>query len=570
MSLGSGGLSLEQPSYTVLEKCHGYEVRRYEASILAVASAEVDANQPDQKDSALFSTLAGYIGVRGTAMNAQGRPIKMTAPVLTWMEDDTPLLPTKRKSMAFVLPRSFESVEQAPRPTNPRVRIMKLPSRTVAVNRFSGMASMSDSRRRADMVMSSLKLKGHAPINGAETGGKRGLGMILDAESMRVISVVPGSLAARAGIRAGDQIREANSVSVASPQQLASAVRNVPGDSVIMLKRHEPTEEHYVVLEGAGDAEPAQNTAPLARSMWTLARYDPPFVPASVRTNEVMIALDTGAEHAGESHATRTEAGKASRPADADAYDHLRDKHPGDLHGDAGARICTLIRAALKTGVPMYNGGDAEGCAQVYQKCCEEMLQVEDMDEGVREEARQVLHGDEEAHQRSAGSRAWALRRVLDRALAKQQAQQQMQQQMDSGHHNLVDLGRNRPSSSDGGWHEEGIPPSKSARPVFYMDIARNLSSGEVMSLHMFEARYKELVQEALASADRSFIFTRQRPQAGQEGWMIEILSASVEDSGGSADIKCRVRAPVRLTHVSVRDTSQSSEDDTLFWADCI
>lgn len=382
MSMGGGGLSLEQPSYTVIEKCSGYEVRRYDARVLAVAEAEVDASQPDQKDSALFSTLASYIGVRGPAMNSEGRSIKMTAPVLTDLGDKPPPgIRTIRKSMAFVLPRCFQSVEQAPKPTNPRVRLLELPSRTVAVHRFSGLTSITDSKRRAEMLMSSLKLHQQAPAHGME---RRGLGMMLDSNSMHVVSVMPDSVASIAGITTGDQIKEVNGISVASPQELASAVRTVSGDSVVMLTKSGSQEQHYVVFEGVEGAEPAsmlQNTGPLAlSSKWTLARYDPPFVPAAMRTNEILIPLDINLEVVGGRRTTGATTGEDSPPALAE-----RPGHGGNTRNEEDGRVCTLIRAALASGVPMYNGGDAEGCARVYEKCCRNLLQVEGLDEDARE-----------------------------------------------------------------------------------------------------------------------------------------------------------------------------------------
>ena len=108
----------------------------------------------------LLTSLSGC-----SARNRQGRSISMTAPVLTDLDDPQPGLPA-RKGMAFVLPRIFKSVEQAPEPTDARVRIVTVPARTVAVHRFSGMTTMSDSRRRAEMLASSLKADGHAPLGG--------------------------------------------------------------------------------------------------------------------------------------------------------------------------------------------------------------------------------------------------------------------------------------------------------------------------------------------------------------------------------------------------------------------
>ena len=195
--------------------------------------------------------------------------------------------------------------------------------------------------------------------------------------------------------------------------------------------------------------------------------------------------------------------------------------------------------------------------------------------------------------QLSAQGRAWSLRHVLDRVLAsakmqqqqqqKQQQQKQQQQQQQERVGGRVDqehpmdgaeLGRNLPSTDH--IHDK-IPddyaamPANGPKPVFYMSTARGLSEGKVVSLHIFEPRYKVLVQEALACADRSFLWASQRPQPGVEVWLLQILSASVEDDG-SADIKACATRSVRLADVTTHDASMASESDlndesSLCWA---
>ena len=141
MVLGLGGLGggvVEQPPYEVVETREGYTVRHYPPMIMAVAQADVSPDALDSKDSALFSLLAGYIGVRGAPRNAQGRSVAMTAPVLTHVEGSGPAGLSRRKSMAFILPRRFSRPEQAPAPTSSSVLIFAVPARTIAVQRFSG------------------------------------------------------------------------------------------------------------------------------------------------------------------------------------------------------------------------------------------------------------------------------------------------------------------------------------------------------------------------------------------------------------------------------------------------
>lgn len=108
MSLAGGAGGYETPAYEVVSENKNYQVRRYAPSVMVVAEEMVES--PDHSDSALFSVLAAYIGVRGSASNSEGRAIKMTAPVLTEICEDTGHGVIK-KSMAFILPRFFQSIQ---------------------------------------------------------------------------------------------------------------------------------------------------------------------------------------------------------------------------------------------------------------------------------------------------------------------------------------------------------------------------------------------------------------------------------------------------------------------------
>ena len=346
MSLGGGGLSLEKPVYTVLEKGSGYEIRRFELMLQAVAEAEVDPAALDQKDSSLFSTLAGYIGVRGPARNRQGRSISMTAPVLTDLDSPQPGLPV-RKRMAFVLPRFFQSVQQAPEPTDARVRILTVPARTVAVHRFSGMTTMSDSRRRAERLALSLQADGHAPVDELDNLRKPGLGMMLERDSMRVTAVAPNSVAGAAGIRIGDTVRAVDGVGVASPQQLSSAVRSAAasGEVVVTLTKSGSSSEHFAVLQGADVSEPSAQSSASLGSRWQLARYDPPFVPAAMRTNEIWMQISAfeadRSDRGGGSTGVEAVGGKPSQtpPGNAPPVAEIGSSSAGDRETDAAAQV---------------------------------------------------------------------------------------------------------------------------------------------------------------------------------------------------------------------------------------
>jgi hypothetical protein len=67
----------------------------------------------------------------------------------------------------------------------------------------------------------------------AEEGLQAGLP---DASTVRVVSVAEGSLAAAAGLRAGDLLRQANGVPLDSAARLQALLQALPADSVLVLQ----------------------------------------------------------------------------------------------------------------------------------------------------------------------------------------------------------------------------------------------------------------------------------------------------------------------------------------------
>ena len=138
---------IEQPKYDVVAKRDGYEVRRY-ASMLV---AETDMPTLGSSDrGASFQALAGYIfggnktrdGIAMTAPVAMGpsQKIAMTAPVVMGPSGGSTAGDT-RSTMRFVLPSKYKTLADLPVPNDPRVRLVEVPSRTLAVSSFSWFAS---------------------------------------------------------------------------------------------------------------------------------------------------------------------------------------------------------------------------------------------------------------------------------------------------------------------------------------------------------------------------------------------------------------------------------------------
>jgi len=133
--------SIEEPTYSVLEKKVGYEIRQYAPYI--IAETEVTGTY-DEATNEGFRIIADYIFGNNTAKESiamttpvlenQSQKIAMTTPVLnTLAEDET-------RMISFVLPSQY-TLDTLPLPNNPRVQITPVDSRTVAVLRFTWYAT---------------------------------------------------------------------------------------------------------------------------------------------------------------------------------------------------------------------------------------------------------------------------------------------------------------------------------------------------------------------------------------------------------------------------------------------
>lgn len=162
---------LEMPAFEVLASASGYEVRRYAPSVLATAAFGDKGWAANGSDGSPFGALARYIGVFGKPKNQAKSKISMTAPVLVDASTTTaapaepiamtaPVLvsPTGTNTMSFVLPASlYKSVDEAPRPTDPRVTIHQLPERVQAVRTFSYKFSHESSRKNLELLLADLE-----------------------------------------------------------------------------------------------------------------------------------------------------------------------------------------------------------------------------------------------------------------------------------------------------------------------------------------------------------------------------------------------------------------------------
>jgi len=126
-------MSYEEPKYTVIKKTDIYEVRLYETRTVA----QVIYGKEDSGFKVLFNYISGE--------NKTSSEVKMTVPVTQSEKIDMTAPVTQSKSdgkmvMQFFLPKQY-SLQNAPKPNDPRVSIIDLPETYFAVISYSGSTS---------------------------------------------------------------------------------------------------------------------------------------------------------------------------------------------------------------------------------------------------------------------------------------------------------------------------------------------------------------------------------------------------------------------------------------------
>jgi len=140
------------PSET-LDRFDGVEIRRYPRSVL------VETTAPNNRTA--FRRLFRYI----SGANARDEDVSMTAPVTTQRESISMTAPVRTDAddggvtMAFYLPATY-TPETAPVPTEPTVRLVVEPERTVAVRRFSWYATAARVDRQRERLLEALSRRG--------------------------------------------------------------------------------------------------------------------------------------------------------------------------------------------------------------------------------------------------------------------------------------------------------------------------------------------------------------------------------------------------------------------------
>jgi effector-binding domain-containing protein len=159
LSIFGINIGTEQPDYQVLERlAPQIEIRQYAPRI--AAETKVDRGQSGNPRGEAFRIIAGYIFgankprlkidmTSPVEIRTAGSKIAMTAPVEVDKSDSSLV-------MRFFMPASY-SLKDLPEPSDPRVRLIELPSMTVAVLRFSGSADDSAVFEQTEMLLKALQ-----------------------------------------------------------------------------------------------------------------------------------------------------------------------------------------------------------------------------------------------------------------------------------------------------------------------------------------------------------------------------------------------------------------------------
>ncbi len=150
-----GNSSVDIAPYTVLKKSEQFELRHYDELILVSTPMQGMGEQGSS-----FGKLFDYI----SGENQKTQKIPMTAPVFL---DQTS---AKSDTMAFVLPTNY-SIESAPIPSNPSVKLKHLTNYTVAAITFSGRLKQASIEKNKQQLLAWIKDNNLKIIGTAKAAG---------------------------------------------------------------------------------------------------------------------------------------------------------------------------------------------------------------------------------------------------------------------------------------------------------------------------------------------------------------------------------------------------------------
>ena len=153
-------LAVEKAKYTVLEKDDSFEIRQYEAQIVAETFVEGDLEEVGNEG---FRRLYAYISGENTkkqsismtapvGQQAGSEKIAMTAPVSQEKKDN-------RWRITFLMPAEY-TLKMLPEPIDERVKLAEEPGRLMAAVKYSGTWSEEGYEKNKALLEEYLRMRG--------------------------------------------------------------------------------------------------------------------------------------------------------------------------------------------------------------------------------------------------------------------------------------------------------------------------------------------------------------------------------------------------------------------------
>ena len=155
-------MAIEEPKYTVVEKHDRFEIREYAPYV--VAQTKVTGTF-DEMGGKAFRILVKYISgenqqrskIKMTApviqesSNRSGQKIKMTAPVMQEVDTNSPT----QAVFSFIMPQKF-TLNSLPIPLDKRITLKEIPTKTIAVWKYSGSWGEEKYKQNEAMFLNAL------------------------------------------------------------------------------------------------------------------------------------------------------------------------------------------------------------------------------------------------------------------------------------------------------------------------------------------------------------------------------------------------------------------------------
>ena len=157
-------MAIEEPNYTVLSQIDDFELRHYDAQLVAQTWVSGDQDTASRQG---FKILTDYIFGNNIAPSGESSKISMTAPVTMQSDNQNEAISQKIAMTApvsmqqdddkwrvqFTMPSKY-TMQTLPKPNNPDIEIVEMPAQTYGVIKFSGLASSKKVAKKTEALKS--------------------------------------------------------------------------------------------------------------------------------------------------------------------------------------------------------------------------------------------------------------------------------------------------------------------------------------------------------------------------------------------------------------------------------